>query len=258
MSEVSSIEDVLSGKPVEAKPETTPETPSEKSQRERDEQGRFKAKGEVTPEPVAQATETPAAAPPAAATETKPEPTDERVPTGALIAERKKRQEAERRAEELERRWQQMQQPRPPDPYTDPDGHRQFVQQQEVVVNARVDASFEAAKAAIPDFEGVMQHWDELVAQNPMLYQQAIQHNAPAYWAYQHVKNHLAMQEIGDPKTYREKLKAELLAELQKQQPQARQTPATPQPSLASAPASGIKSEAAWAGPSSMRDILKR
>lgn len=241
-----------------------------KPARERDESGRFKSKGETTevqetpvveakaPAPEATPEPTPAAPPavePAKPVEQTPE---DRVPLAALKSERQKRQEIERKYAELERQQRLASQPKAPDPYADPDGHRQFVAQQNSVIDAKVNASFASAKRAIPDFEEVMAHWDGLKAEHPYLYDQAIQDDAPAYWAYEQVKRHLALQEIGDPISYREKVKAELLAELQQKTPQ-QQKPATPPPSLASAPSSGrVSTESAWSGPTSMTSILSR
>ena len=243
-----SLDEVLSGE----KPEVVAEKPS----RERDESGRFKAKGETAEpaqaEPVAA---TPAAEP--AQAPTAPEPAEERVPLAALTSERKKRQEAERKAAEYERRVREYSQPRAPDPYSDPQGHQAFVERQNMLIDARVDASFNAARRAIKDFDEVMAHWDELKAQHPYLYDQAIQDDAPAYWAYEQVKRHLAMREIGDPVAYKEKLRAELLAEIQQKSPTQRQPAATPQPSLASVPATGRTSDPVWQGPPTMKQILR-
>ena len=67
--------------------------------------------------------------------------------------------------------------------------------------------------------------------------------------AYETAVKHKALEEIGDPVAYREKVKAELLAELAKSQPKKK-------PSLAST--TSVGGGIATAGESSLADILGR
>lgn len=80
-------------------------------------------------------------------------------------------------------------------------------------------------------------------------------------------KRHQVQAEIGnDPAAYRERLKAELLAELQQQQtatpdepkPQASTTPAVMPSNLAGARNVASRSGPAWSGPTSLTDIFAR
>jgi len=123
----------------ENKPETTPETPQEapvqeKPERERDDKGRFVSKA---PEPTEEVVQEP----PAQLEAEKPE-SDARVPSWRLAEEAQRRREAEQRYHELERQIRdlqlqaarqvqsQQQAPEPIDPFADPQGFAQTIQQQ--------------------------------------------------------------------------------------------------------------------------------
>lgn len=71
-------------------------------------------------------------------------------------------------------------------------------------------------------------------------------------------KKHEAAQEIGsDPAAYREKLKAEILAEMQAATPAPAPTPVMPS-NLAGARNVGSRSGPAWSGPQPLNDIFDR
>jgi len=65
------------------------------------------------------------------------------------------------------------------------------------------------------DFKEKYDVFKSLATSNPSLVNTMMAQPDPAEWVYQQATSHMAMQEIGnDPGAYREKLKAEILAEL--------------------------------------------
>lgn len=88
--------------------------------------------------------------------------------------------------------------------------------------------SEEMARIAYPDFEQVMDAWDQAVDANPALLALAAANPHPANFAYNHARQHALLEEIGDPATFRERLRAEVEAELR-----GGAAAAVPEPSLA-------------------------
>ncbi len=256
--------------PVEVtKAEETPATPEPeqtKADRERDEQGRFKAKQEAEARAKEEAKPAKVEKPAPTAVEKPKEPADDppHVPVKAMQEERKKRQELERQLAQL----RQQQQKPPPDVIQDPEGFRQHIQSdlRSQLENERVNMSAAWAKRQYQDYESVMETWFQLTADNPVLYAQATKQDLPADWAYQHAKRHLLLQEIGDPTQYRQKLESELEAKLREKfeaeyAAKAPRAPVSvPAPSLANATSSGRLStaEPAWGGPTPLTKLLRR
>lgn len=203
--------------PSEAPPAATDGQP-------RDEQGRFAPKAAAAPQDAPQAT--PAQAAPAEADKGQPPP--------GLLEERRKRQDAEARLEALSRQVEALSarvpQPQaaepPPAPvlWDDPD---QYIQhhlsplaqrmqaQQEFIsealaAQAHGQETVEAAKAALNDLRSRDPKAAAGIAR--ALMQERHPYDALVQWH----KRETAVAEIGtDPAAYREKLKAEILAELQ-------------------------------------------
>lgn len=143
MTEGSGEDDVLDGVfDRETPQETVVDTPDTDAGRNRDERGRFAPKAQAEAEAAPQAEIQPA---PQIEQQPPPDPNANRqVPLSELMAERKKRQEIERLHIEAEARakaYEQMQQHQPrqqpqpqaqpeevPDPYTDPQGWAQHLQ----------------------------------------------------------------------------------------------------------------------------------
>ena len=105
----------------------------------------------------------------------------------------------------------------------------------------------------------------ELAASNPALQAQfrAVadrkhpHYRNPAKFAYEYVKAYEAATEIGDPVAYREKLRAELLAESESESAEKpSKAPVRSPKTIASARGSGARHSAAWAGPTSLDDVL--
>ena len=147
---------------------------------------------------------------------TEPEPAAEApamVPLATMMAERDKRQQAEA---ELQSRQSP---PAPmPDVIDDPEGFSQAMLSQ----NARM---LHDQKLGISKFAAESQFGSEKVAaafeffaKNPALSQQFASHASPYHAAVEFHQKQLAIEEIGDPATYEERVRAKIMAENQAQQ----------------------------------------
>lgn len=181
----------------------------------------------------------------------------------ALLAEREKRQQFEREREqarqeserykrELEELRQSQQQTQNkndfPDPIDDPQGYRQAMQReaQQAALSAKLELSEDHVRQTEGDevFEAAQAWWREAVQKQPHLLQEGLKQRNPWRYAVNAYKRDQVMSEIGeDPTAYKERLRQELLAELQSHaQPGATAEPrpkASPPPSLAKGGAGG-------------------
>ena len=153
------------------------------------------------------------------APETVKEPAS--VPLAALKAEREKRQRLEREFEELRSRMQQPQQPQP-EPlsfYEDPESYiTQAVSRVEHEAQQRINAVLDAeARETFPDYDEVMDFVVEQVQRNPSLKGEIFSQPNPAKAAYQLGQRMRELEAMQDPVSYRAKLKAEVLAEIEAQ-----------------------------------------
>ena len=284
---MSTLKDILDGEtdPTPTEPEApTTDTTSAEGQ-PRDEQGRFTTTGEpaAAAEPVA-APDTPpvssedGAAPASPASE--PEPAH--VPTAALTDERRKRQAAEARIQELERQLNapqqhpvqqptqpQVQAPALPDMFEDPEGYTRAIQaqMQQQVVATRLDMSETIARQSHPDFDEKMQAFQQAVQRRPDLIDQMMSDPHPAGFAYKVGTDFLEYSQLGNLDAYKAQLRAEIEAELRAQAPAAPAAPAPAAPaapvipnSLADAPSARAPGSAGApdAGPPSLSQILDR
>ena len=277
-----SLDSVLSGKADKAeappepkaetpKPELTAEAPKAetppepKPDKARDERGQFVKGDDVkTATPAVKPADKPA---PENAEQEALSP-KEKAYYAQSKADRAKRQDAERRALELQARIDAMQTPRQtPDVLADPEGFKRSIQAdiETQRINDRVDLSAEMARELYPDFDEVMDEWTGIMQENPLVYQQALRQKSPAKWAYQYVKREKFLKEVGDNpdnwrKAEREKLRAELEPELKKQlAASAPPQQPVPPPSLASASSGGrVTSEPTYAGPKPFDKIFGR
>ena len=203
------------------------------------------------------------AAPPAATHEAKT------VPLDALEAERKQRKDWKEKALRLEgelaayQRQQQSQQPQ-----ADPEPVDPLAAVQNQVLNERFNMSEMIARRDYQDLDEKLAIFEKAAQLNPALAAQLRTQPHPWDWMYKEAQKLQLMSEIGDnPASYREKLKAELLAELgqpQAQAPASAPAAAAPAPapaaqipqSLATARSAGARSAPAWSGPSTLDSIL--
>jgi hypothetical protein len=241
----------------------------------RDERGRFVAKEDKAeqpdppPQPTGEAKQ--ADAPPAPA---QSQPPHGYVPTAALIDQRLEARQWRQRAEEAQRRVEELSKPKPEpiDFYADPDGA--FNQRidplaqkfERTISNLTLRASKAEAiaihgKKTVDDMEAAignaMESGDPEIMQlrNAMLTS-----DDPVGIAMNWYQRRKVLTEVGpDPVAYREKIKAEILAEMQGGQPAAQQQAAPVMPSnLAGARNVGTRSGPQWSGPPKLDDIFKR
>jgi hypothetical protein len=202
------------------------------------------------------------------------------VPRKALIEERRKRQDYEKKLAEFEAKLTELSKPRPqepqpprqmqppPDPWTDPEGALAYERQQRAMelYETRVTLS-EEIMSQKPDYEDAKRAFIEAANADPMLAQKLVRHPMPAKLVYEEGKRMLALKEIGpDPATYREQLRQqlreELLAEMQAQQPsQQPVAPRAPAPKSLAGTTSAVLCDphgryAPRSGPASLDDIL--
>ena len=168
------------------------------------------------------------------------------VPRRALEDERRKRQDAERKLDELtkaaqqpkpqpqqQQPVQQQQPPERPDPWVDPEGAARYDQMmfQHQLFETRVVTSKELMRSLKPDFDDVEKVFIEAASADPYLEQQLIRHPLPAKFAYEQGRRIMLMKEIGDdPEAYKARVREELMAELAGQQPTQQVQPAAVAP----------------------------
>lgn len=147
------------------------------------------------------------------------------VPLAALMAEREKRQEAARKAEELERRIKELEGEKPaqtlPDFFQNPEAYVQTAIQaaQMQAKDSLYAALEEAERERHADFDDVMAFVMDKAKENPAIAAEILKGKNPAAQAYKVGKRLQDFDKsMQDPDSYRAQLKAELLAELKKEQ----------------------------------------
>ncbi|WP_155632859.1 hypothetical protein [Burkholderia stagnalis] len=193
------------------------------------------------------------------------------VPLKALEEERKGRQDWKEKAIRFEEELKHLRASQ---------GQQQPAQQQQqerpapltyegALLNERMNMSEMMVRQQHGDaaVDSALEVFQKAVQENPALGAQLAQQRHPWQFMLDQAKRMQAMQEIGsDPAAYRQKLRDEILAELQQQgaapaaQPAAAAAPAAPviPRSLATARSAAPRSAQAWTGPTALTDILKR
>jgi len=184
-----------------------------------------------------------------------PEPEKSRdIPVTALLDEREKRQEAQRRAEEADRRaksleaeLREMRTPKEeaPDWYDDPQKAAEY-QQNTVLTKFETQRMQQSKFFAEREFGAdTVKETIAYFDRNPAASQQFMAHPSPFHAAVEFYQRQKVVEEVGaDPEAYRAKLAEEIRAELEAQysangQKSQSSKPKAPPPSMASAPASG-------------------
>lgn len=200
------------------------------------------------------------------------EPTNQLPPAeyAALKDERRKRQEAEARAAQIEAQYlamqRQAQAPQQPqvDFWDDPQQYlqgqfasfgeqlfQQFEQRQQA---ARIDQSEAAARARHADYDQAFQAFSQAVQANPRLAAEMAQAPDPAEYAYSKGKTALALEQAGS-------IEAIIAAERAKWEAEVKAAVPTPRMSLPSTTAAdgSVASRGApqWGGPTDLGDILR-
>lgn len=189
----------------------------------------------------------PDAAPPAAPVE---QPRAEKtVPLKAVEDERRKRQELERKVAEYEAMFQQQKQQPPAEPPNWELEPSQAAQAMQAQIQTRlyqqaVYTSERILRQQHPDYDDAATVFAEVARNDPALAAEVFQHPFPAEFAYQHGKRLMLLREIGDdPEAYRQKLREQVMAELQQgtaSAPTAKiQAPMAPVPKSLARTASG-------------------
>jgi hypothetical protein len=165
---------------------------------------------------------------------TTPEDEDSKtgvVPKAALLDERKKRQEYERKLKELEERLtqnsnqpnaqnQNKQEEKAPDFYENPEERLAYERKQirEEFISERVRMSAALISRDRADYQEMVDAFREACAENPVLEHHMINSAVPALFAYEQGKKYLQTRDIlKDPDGYRAKLEAEIREKLLKE-----------------------------------------
>ena len=231
----------------------------------RDEHGRFVPKGEE-PAPVAEA------APPAVQDV-------EHSPPPGLIEERRKRQEAEQRANQLAQQLQQFQatqqpaqEPYFPSVYEDETGfangltaqavqlarQQMMPEVQQQVQQVKIEFAREMMASAHPDFAETEAQFFEMARENPVLFQEMQRAANPVRYAYDYAKKAAEVAKIGSLDIAA--IKAAAIAEFQaSQQPAPAPAPQLQLPTtLADQQSARLTGAGAPTGPPSLDQILGR
>lgn len=200
------------------------------------------------------------------------------VPRKALIEERRKRQDYEKKMAEFEAKLaelskpqpppQQQRQPQPPpDPWTDPQGAIEYERQQRAMelYETRVILS-EEMMSQKPDYTEAKRVFIEAANADPSLAQKLVRHPMPAKFVYEEGKRLAALREIGpDPAAYRENLRQQLMEELRAemgvQSSPVSQAPKAPAPKSLAGQTSAVPRDQAGRyaprnGPTPLEDII--
>ncbi|WP_155623748.1 hypothetical protein [Burkholderia territorii] len=192
------------------------------------------------------------------------------VPLKALEEERKGRQDWKEKAIRFEEELKHLRAQGQQQSVTQPQQPQQPVAMtyEHALLNERMNMSEMMVRQqhGDADVDKALEVFQKAVQENPALGAQLAQQRHPWQFMLDQAKRIEAMQEIGtDPAAYRQKLRDEILAELQQQgaapaaqaaAPAAPAAPVIPR-SLATARSSAPRSAPVWTGPTSLNDILK-
>lgn len=219
---------------------------------------------EASPEPAETPAET-AVDDPVAEQEPAEAPAEKKmVPLEALQEERKKRQALEAAQKQPEPEPEKI------DLWDDPEGaikqvedrfEKRLTEQQEMMQQQRISMSAELVKGQYDDYDDAIGAFSEAIAENPSLENAAINAQNPALEAYNIGKKHMALKEIGDPIAYKEKLAAEIRADLLKEMQDNRTTIAKEikqsMPSDIVNEAGAATNKNQWSGPTPINQLAK-
>jgi hypothetical protein len=174
----------------------------------------------------------------------------------ALLAERQKRQEVERRLAEKE-------QEQKPDFWEDPEARLTELDNRinERLVVQKLDISESFAREKYADFDSKLDVFKGMMADNPTLYHQMVNQSNPAEFMYKTAASQQKLREMGDPSEYEKKLTERITAELEAKyaarlEEETKKRSNLPG-SIATVSAAGGATSATWSGPTSLDDLLK-
>jgi hypothetical protein len=202
----------------------------------------------LAPQPGAEPVAQPVVAQPAQQPVAPPAPAEPHVPLHVLLEERKERQAYQRQIQQIIEAQQRAQQPPPPppiDPIAEPERFAQAVQMELARKDQQMQSMAIHNRANTSEMLARSKYGDEVVdaarqaAVDAGLGQHFLAKTDPYREVMDWHRGQQAAKEIGDPAAYKEKLKAEILAELKGQPVPGQQArPTVPQvlpPSLSSA-----------------------
>lgn len=297
MSEINSMDDILSDKPIDHKPaevappaegsESAPvERPVSRRQAHRDleqaAQGRVRdpETGQYLPkqaEPAPEAAAAPASEPAKAPEPAKKEETVEVKPpqpkqelTEKERAFLRAAEEERRKRQDMERQLAAMKAAQPKEPektfWDDPEAalkrHQEEVQK--AVVGTRLSTSETIARSRYNDFDEKVAIFSELAQTTPGLAQQMLAAPDPAEFAYRAAANHKMLQDAGSIEQLLAKARAEAAAEARtkleaelKEREERMRKEREALPASLSHARGTTQSRPVWSGPTAMDDILK-
>lgn len=258
---MATMEEILTGsadKPAEPEAEAKEEKPEQEAAAETPEQKpEEKSQEETSVSAEEEAPKGEKAAPPAA------EKTEPSAPIAALLDEREKRKEAERKLAEIEKAQKPEEET---DFFEDPEGALRQRDQafEEKILQNKLEMSQAMAKQSHPDFDEVLGKFNKAMETDETLkgrakaiWNDALTQPHPALSIYNAVQRELALQEMSDPDELRKKIEAEVRAELAKEKEEEK--PASPDipESLADERSVGSRKGPEWAGPTPLGEIIK-
>lgn len=191
MSDLESLDSIFNNEPVKGEPE--PETLQEEPVQEQ--------------EPPAQDS-TP---------ESEEQPKEEESWTkAAVLDERRKRQELERKLAELEAKKEE---PKRPDVFEDPDGAFSHLEQQfnQKLLNERISLSRAMMEERHADYAEKEQVFIEMTKDSPELVRKMQEHPFPAKFAYEQATKHQEFKQMQDIDAYKAKMREEVKVEILKE-----------------------------------------
>ena len=248
MSDEMSLGGILSG---EAAP--TPEPASAPEPQAAPEPPPAPAPEPPAPEPA------PAVPEPAAAAPQQQMTDKEKAFYTAMSEERRKRQEIERKFNEL----QQAQPPQEPKAFwDDPEAALQTFKHEvdKVVTTTRMDTAEQIARSKYNDFDDKINVFAEVLQSTPGLREHWMQAPDPAEFAYRTGKNYMELQQAGNIDALRAKIESEVRMKLEaemKAKDEARKAELAAIPPSLSNAQSAPGNKAVWGGPPSLDNILK-
>ena len=248
MSDEMSLGGILSG---EAAP--TPEPASAPEPQAAPEPPPAPAPEPPAPEPA------PAVPEPAAAAPQQQMTDKEKAFYTAMSEERRKRQEIERKFNEL----LQAQPPQEPKAFwDDPEAALQTFKHEvdKVVTTTRMDTAEQIARSKYNDFDDKINVFAEVLQNTPGLREHWMQAPDPAEFAYRTGKNYMELQQAGNIDALRAKIESEVRVKLEaemKAKDEARKAELAAIPPSLSNAQSAPGNKAVWGGPPSLDNILK-
>lgn len=181
----------------------------------------------------------------------------------AYLDEKSKRQERDKRIEELEQKLSALDKPKEekrPSVFEDEDGFTQTLtsQAQQYADRVRFDLSRDFMAAQHEDYEQRESEFAELAKNDPSLVAQLRQHPNPARFAYEQAVKAERMRELENPDAYEAKVREKLEAEIREKiaaELEAEKAKKSKPPSLANARSTAGSSHK---GEPSLQDILGR